>query len=257
MLFQVLGPLEARTPAGSDLAIRPGKPTTVMTALLLDRGKWVSVDRLIDVTWEGRPPPASAWGNLKSYICGLRTALSPVANRVRIESRQGAYRIVVDRGEVDVDVVEHDAVQARSALRRGEAERASELLTRALNLWRGTPFEGMPCSAAVTEVTRLERLRTRMREDLAESWRVLGRDLDALVQLHSLLDEDPLREHIWARLMLVLNETGRRGEALAAYRRAREIIVGELGVEPGVVLSGAHRAVLQGEPAFSGVPQFC
>ncbi|MEU3626187.1 hypothetical protein BS329_37540 [Amycolatopsis coloradensis] len=257
MLFQVLGPLEARTPAGSELAIRPGKPTTVMTALLLDRGKWVSVDKLIDVTWDGGPPPASAWGNLKSYICGLRTALSPVENRVRITSRQGAYRIVVDRGEVDVDVVEQDSAQARAALRSGAPQRASELLTHGLNLWRGTPFEGMRSSAAHTEITRLERLRTRMREDLAESWRVLGRHLDALAQLYGLLDEDPLREHIWARLLLVLNETGQRGEALAAYRRARGIIVRELGVEPGAVLSGAHRAVLRGESTLDGVPQFC
>ncbi|MFE5565015.1 BTAD domain-containing putative transcriptional regulator [Amycolatopsis japonica] len=254
MMFQILGPLVATTPGGTALAIKSGKPTTVLTALLLNRGKWVGVDRLMDLTWEGRPP-TSARGNLKSYICGLRAALSPASEHETIESKPGAYRIVVDHGGVDVDIVERAAGQARVALRSGAPDRACDLLTYALGRWRGTPYEGLRHPAVLSEVTRLERLHTCLREDLAETWCVLGRHLDALALLQELLDEDPLREQVWARLVLVLNEIGQRGEALAAYRRARAIIVRELGVEPGAVLAGAQRAVLSGEPALSNVLQ--
>jgi DNA-binding SARP family transcriptional activator len=246
MLFQILGPLEVKVPGHLPLAIKPGKPTTVLTALLLDRGKWVGVDRLIDATWHDRTAPASAGGNLKSYICGLRGALAPAAGGARIESRPGAYRIVVDRGEIDADHVDRNSAEARQALRDGEYERAAKLLTDALDLWRGKPFEGLRTPAAFAEVARLERLHAQMREDLAETCQALGRHLDAISLLHGLVDEDPLREHAWARLVLVLNETGQRSEALATYRRARTIIVRELGVEPGAALTDAHQTALLG-----------
>ncbi|WP_206789067.1 AfsR/SARP family transcriptional regulator [Amycolatopsis sp. MtRt-6] len=246
MLFHILGPLEAHAPGGRELAIKPGKPTAVLAALLLERGKWVGVDRLIDAAWPDRTPPASARGNLKSYVCGLRATLAPAASGARIESRPGGYRVVVDHGQVDADRVEHDGDRARRALRAGTPERAAELLTPALRLWRGTPFDELRTPAARTETARLQRLHAQLRADLADAHHALGRHLDALPLLHDLLDEDPLREQIWARLVRALAESGQRGEALAAYRRARTIIVRELGVEPGAALAATHRDVLLG-----------
>ncbi|MEV6908557.1 AfsR/SARP family transcriptional regulator [Amycolatopsis sp. NPDC051071] len=242
MLFQLLGPLEAQAPGGPSLAIKPGKPTTVLAALLLDRGRWVGVDKLIDATWHDRAAPASAAGNLKSYICGLRRALP----ETRIESRPGAYRVHVARGEVDIDHADAASAEARRALRDGEFERAAEVLVDALDLWRGRPFEGLRTPEASVEIARLDRLHAQLREDLAEAQHRAGRDLEAITLLHGLLDEDPLREHAWAKLIQVLTKTGRRGEALAAYRRARSVIVRELGVEPGAALAGAHHDALRG-----------
>ncbi len=241
MLFQLLGPLEARTPGGPSLAIKPGKPTTVLAALLLDRGRWVGVDKLIDATWHDRVP-ASAPGNLKSYVCGLRRALP----QTRIESRPGAYRVLVDRGEVDIDHADAGAAEARQALREGDFEGAAKLLTDALDLWRGRPLEGLRTPGASVEIARLDRLHAQLREDLAEAQYRAGRDPEAITLLHGLLDEDPLREHAWAKLIRILTETGRRGEALAAYRRARSVLVRELGVEPGAALAGAHQDALRG-----------
>jgi DNA-binding SARP family transcriptional activator len=42
----------------------------------------------------------------------------------------------------------------------------------------------------------------------------------------------------------LLHEAGRRGAALATYRRARSAIVRDPGIEPGAELTGAHRTVL-------------
>jgi len=93
MLFQLLGPLEVQAPHGASVTLKPGKPSLVLAALLLERGRWVDLGSLIDSTWHDRPAPASAAGNLKTHICGLRRVLPPPANGDRIESRQGAYRI--------------------------------------------------------------------------------------------------------------------------------------------------------------------
>jgi tetratricopeptide (TPR) repeat protein len=48
--------------------------------------------------------------------------------------------------------------------------------------------------------------------------------------------------------MLALDGSGRRPEALEAYREAREVLVEELGVEPGPGLRAAHEAVLAQDP---------
>jgi DNA-binding SARP family transcriptional activator len=44
--------------------------------------------------------------------------------------------------------------------------------------------------------------------------------------------EHPLREESWRLLALALYDAGRQGDALAALRRARELLAGELGLDP-------------------------
>ena len=78
---------------------------------------------------------------------------------------------------------------------------------------------------------------------------VIG-DIRALVACH------PLREALHVRLMSALAQAGRSGEALDAYRTARRIFVGELGVEPGEELSRLAVQILGGRhpasPTASG-----
>jgi DNA-binding SARP family transcriptional activator len=45
--------------------------------------------------------------------------------------------------------------------------------------------------------------------------------------------EHPLREESWRLLALALYDAGRQGDALAALRRAREVLADELGLDPG------------------------
>ena len=55
----------------------------------------------------------------------------------------------------------------------------------------------------------------------------------------------PLREELCAHLIVALYRCGRQADALAAYRRLRATLVGELGVEPGERLRGLELAVLR------------
>ena len=54
-----------------------------------------------------------------------------------------------------------------------------------------------------------------------------------------------LRERLWRLLVLALYRCGRQADALAAYRRARAVLAGELGIEPGPELRALERAVLR------------
>ena len=49
--------------------------------------------------------------------------------------------------------------------------------------------------------------------------------------------------------MLALYRSGRQADALDAYRRAREVLVDELGIEPGAELRELHQQMLDQDPA--------
>lgn len=81
MIYRLLGPLEvARGPATSDVIdLGPRKQRTVLAVLLLNRGRVVSTDRLIDALWHD-DAPASAMASIQriSPTCAERYASKPV-----------------------------------------------------------------------------------------------------------------------------------------------------------------------------------
>jgi hypothetical protein len=106
--------------------------------------------------------------------------------------------------------------------------------------------------AARLEELRWTALERRIDADLAS-----GRHDSLLAELQSLVAQHPLRERLHAQLMLALYRCGRQAEALDAYRRAREILTDELGLEPGDELTRLQRAILQHDPALdvTGTPR--
>ncbi|MGP4115516.1 ATP-binding protein, partial [Streptomyces sp. 4N509B] len=66
-------------------------------------------------------------------------------------------------------------------------------------------------------------------------------------ELAGLVREFPLRERLHGLLMVALYRSGRREEALGAYRVARGHLVAELGLEPGPELRELERRILAGE----------
>src|SRR5262249_10861894 len=70
----------------------------------------------------------------------------------------------------------------------------------------------------------------------------LGLAAEAAGELEGLVAEHPLRERLWRLLVLARYRCGRQADALAAYRRARAVLAGELGIEPGEELRQLERA---------------
>src|SRR2546421_614581 len=79
----------------------------------------------------------------------------------------------------------------------------------------------------------------------------LGRHDELVPELERLIAAEPYREHARAQHALALYRSGRQAEALAACRAARELLVEELGVDPGPELQELERRILRHDPALA------
>ncbi|MFB9909547.1 AfsR/SARP family transcriptional regulator [Allokutzneria oryzae] len=243
-MFRALGTLQLETDSGETIRIPARKPRTLLSALVLHANEWTPVDQLVETVWPGHRPP-SARGNLKTYVHHLRRILPKLgAGGARLSSRPGEYRLSVGRGELDTWVFEDRVAEGRRALAASGPEQAVEPLEAALRLWRGRPFDELGTPAAAAYVARLEELRWSAREDVVEARMALGQHRECVEGLRELITEQPLREQLWCQLLRALHRCGRRADALAAYRDVRELLVGELGIEPGAELQRTHQEIL-------------
>jgi hypothetical protein len=81
----------------------------------------------------------------------------------------------------------------------------------------------------------------------------MGGHSTVVPELESLTARYPLRERMWANLMLALFRSGRQAEALSTFERARQVLADELGADPSPELRRLHEQILRGAPEL-GAP---
>ena len=252
MRFLVLGPLEVAQAGGEPLAIAGSKERTILACLVARAGRVVPVDDLIEELW-GDHPPRAPEKTLVSYVSRLRRDLqsrrSAGPNVEVIVFRADGYTLESDGHEIDAASFEQLAVEGHRLLDIGRPAEADPVLEEALGLWRGPAYQGYRYTGfGATEGDRLDELRRTATEDLVDS-RLAGADPGRLVPgLEAMVREEPLRERRWAQLMVALYRARRQAEALQAFARAREVLVGELGIEPGPELQRLQAAILSHDP---------
>ncbi|GLY79307.1 AfsR/SARP family transcriptional regulator [Actinoallomurus iriomotensis] len=250
MEFEVLGPL-AVSRSGVPVDLGPPKARALLAVLLGRPGRAVAGGVLTEALW-GDEPPKSAAKNIQTYVHQLRRRLGDPG---RIVHQNSGYLLRVGRDESDVTRFDDLVAAARAVHAGGEPVRASELFRDALALWRGEAYYGMvdiPIVAA--EAARLAEVRLSVLAQRVDVDIRLGRHTELVGELTALAGEHPLREWIWAQLMLALYRCGRRADALKAYLRARDVLVEETGLEPGRELRDLHEAILVGAP-FLDLPE--
>ncbi|CAN5623523.1 BTAD domain-containing putative transcriptional regulator [soil metagenome] len=234
------------------------KQRAVLAALAISAGAVVSLDRLIDQLW-GDQPPARATGSLQAYISNLRRALEP-DRRPRapakiLVSQPPGYLLAVAPADLDVACFEALAADGSRLLAAGRPAAAHRALDEALALWRGPALADVASEPfAGAEIVRLEERRAVAVEARSEAALALGHHDLAVAELDRLVGEQPLRERRWALLILALYRSGRQGEALRAYQRARTTLGDELGVDPGPDLQRLERLVLDQDPSLEWQP---
>ncbi len=257
----MLGPLRVVNER-ADVRLTARRHRALVAALLLRRGRSVSVDVLIAALW-GDEAPASAASVLRLYVSQVRRLL-PAG---RVTRSHAGYALVVEPGELDVDVFERLLARGAKAAGAANPELAAALYGEALALWRGRALEDLVDEPfALLEAGRLDELRLQAVELWAAAALELGRSADVLSELQRVVAEHPLREGLRRLLMLALYRDDRQPEALAVYRDGRRHLVDELGLEPSDELreleGRIHRrdptlnqsATAQTEPGLSPVP---
>ncbi|WP_185922106.1 AfsR/SARP family transcriptional regulator, partial [Streptomyces sp. WAC06614] len=238
----LLGPVELRADDGTPLRTGGAKRRAVLGALALSLGRVVPVARLLDLVWDGAPPP-SAKAALQGHVAGLRALLDGTS--LHLVTRDPGYALLGDRARVDVHRVRDLLAEAEGAAEPGTDEAAVDLLRHALALWRGPALAD--CGSETLRATAepgLEGLRLKIVERLAERLLRVGRGGSALAELADALRAHPLRETLAALLMRCLHQEGRQADALGHYHRIRVRLAEELGVDPGPRLQEALATVL-------------
>jgi DNA-binding SARP family transcriptional activator len=233
--FRILGPVEALD-EGKPLPIGGPRQRALLALLLLHANETVSSDRLIDDLWAAEQPkdPHTA---LQNQVSRLRKALDG-----RITGQSHGYMIRVEPGELDLDRFEGYVAEAAEL----DATERARGLHDALALWHGAPLSNVAHEPfAELESARLEELRLAALEERINADLELGRHADLVGELQTLVGEHPLRERPRGQLMLALYRCGRQAEALDVFRRGRQLLVEELGLEPSAELKELEAAILR------------
>jgi YVTN family beta-propeller protein len=238
--FGLLGPLEVWED-DRELPLGSGRQRSLLALLLVHANEVVSVERLIEELWAGSPPPTAQKG-LHVYVSQLRKLLPGDV----LVTRSGGYLLRAN----ETDVAEFQQLLASAGSQ--EPARAAATLERALSLYRGRPLAEFQYDGwAQAEIVRLEELRLAALEARIDAELELGRHALLVSELESLVSEHPLRERLWAQLMLALYRCGRQADALAAYQRARRKLDEELGLRPDPLLEQLERQILTHDAAIA------
>ena len=219
--------------------------------LLLHANDVVASDRLVEELW-GERPPESAAKLVHVYVSRLRKSLERAGAEPVVQTRAPGYVATVAGDEIDASRFERLVADAHSRATEGDLEAALTTYEAALGLWRGRVLADVTFeSLARSEVERLEEGRLTALGERTDCMLELGRHEELVGELEALVAEHPLRERFRAQLMLALYRSGRQGDALAAYKDARRLLVEQLGIEPGSELKQLERAILRQDPALA------
>jgi predicted ATPase/DNA-binding SARP family transcriptional activator len=241
--FRILGPVQA-VRDGREFELGGPKRRALLALLLVAAGRVIPAERLAQELWGGCPPPGAA-GTLRAHVSRLRTLLRPEAVLL---ARGGGYALAAEPEQLDAARFERLAGAGREALEHDAAAAAADRFREALGLWRGRALADVDeVEPLAREAARLEELRLLATEGRIEADLALGRHAELVGELEGLVGEYPVRERLWRLLVLALYRAGRQADALAAYRRARDMLAHELGIEPGAELRALEQQVLRQE----------
>ncbi|MBQ1076197.1 tetratricopeptide repeat protein [Micromonospora sp. C31] len=248
VVFRILGPLQVDGPDGP-VRVPPGRQEIILACLLIEAGRVVGTDRLLDLIWPEEPPD-TARTQIQICISRLRKSFTEARVAATVVSRAPGYLLRTGEDAVDLHLFHRQVAASRVLVKEGRAAEAAESLRGAVSLWRGPCLDGIPSDVLRVWGQRLDEDRLTAVETYLELELSLGRCHEMVGEVRRLVDEYPLRERLRGQLMLALYRSGRQAEALDVYRAGRRLLADELGLAPGEELRQLENAILAGDPAL-------
>lgn len=245
----VLGPVLVRV-EDSPVHVGGSRQRRLLATLLVHQNLAVSVSALVDGVF-GASAPRRAEATLRTYVTRLRRVLP---DGIDVVAEPPGYVLRTDVPDV-IDAVrfESELAHGQQLFAQEEYVAAARVLTEALRLWRGRPFEEVADEAwAIPEIRRLEEARTACRVRLVEALVADDRATDAVSVVCELVEADPFDESHRLREARTLYRAGRATDALAALREFRRQLAEELGLDPSPEVDALEQAILRHDLGLGG-----
>jgi DNA-binding SARP family transcriptional activator len=242
------------TVEGRSVKITSRRERAVLAALAMRAGETASHDQLCQALW-GEDWSAQRDSAYRPAVSRLRKTLGSGG---LIVTDSFGYRLAMNPDDVDVLAFDALAREAGTATSPAEWQRTLDLLTRAVALWRGTPFADIPSDHLRREHThRLEAQFSLVRAKRAEAVIRIHpprASVELLDDLESLVRENPGDEHLRWLLMLALYRSSRQAAALAAFRDTWRYFDKKLGVRPGQDLQNLNKRIFSTDSSLLETP---
>ncbi|MFY1596800.1 AfsR/SARP family transcriptional regulator [Micromonospora sp. WMMD737] len=248
-IFRLLGPVDLVCDDRT-VPISGRVSQAVLAALLLEAGRYVQVDRLIEAAWSD-DRPAKARTQAQNRVSTLRQTLHAALGHQIIESTGSSYRIRLDGIALDVDEFDRCLRAGTDSIVAGDLGGGVSALEKALGLFRGPALDGLTTPLMRAAAQRLDQARIDATEQLIDARLALGGHRAALSTLLTLVAENPWRERLHSQLMIALYRCGRQADALVTFEQIRGRLADELGVDPGPDLLRTRDLILREDPSLA------
>jgi DNA-binding SARP family transcriptional activator/tetratricopeptide (TPR) repeat protein len=210
--------------------IRGRQGRLLFAYLVVNRGRALSRDELIDAVWSFEPP-ARPDAALSTLLSNLRGALG----RDAIEGRSELQLVLPAGAWVDLEAAAEAIAAAQAALARGDWKAAQDPARLALRVAEQGFLPGHDAPWVDVRARDLEELMLEALESVAAvGVRVGGSELvEAERAARRLVELGPLRESGHVALMEVAEARGNVAEGLQAFEELRTRLREELGAAPG------------------------
>ena len=218
----------------ADASMQHSRVRSLLTCLISAPGRKLGREQAVELLWP-ELDFETATHRLDKAVHSLRQLFEPARSRPATSNlllTEHATLMLADQSQLWIDADAFDALlaQARASSDPGKTE---QLLEEAMLLYAGD---------YVPEERHIEWIQTR-RESLQRSWIGLLLELadlritreaipGAIETLDRLLAIDPANEAAVQRLILLLAQAGRRGEALRVYQRFAAVLKQEYKMAP-------------------------
>lgn len=223
-----------------NLAARSRKGVSLLIYLILQRGKPVSIQHLINAFW-GAKQGKSSESALKTRVCRLRALLNGVAPGLSqcVRSENGTYRYqALDFVRVDVlDML--SSIQALSDDQTAETRLA--LCQNVLDLYQGELFLTGDMADDALQSSWLHRAYLDTVYTYVNLLRERQADEALAAACRQALRQEPLDDFLCLELMRALIRLGKPADAAQVYRLAARLSREMLDSEPSEELRVCYR----------------
>ncbi|MEA2423370.1 MAG: hypothetical protein QOF55_2469, partial [Thermoleophilaceae bacterium] len=221
----------------------PGRQGRLLFAyLVMNRGRPVRRDELVEALWADEGQPASGDALLRPPLSRLRKALGPG----RLEGRGELTLVLPPDAWVDWEVAQAALGRTRRALGSGDHRAAWEAAGEVAEIAGRGLLPGLEADWIEERRRELADLRVEALEAMAAAGATLGgAELGGAERAaRAAVEAAPFRESARAALMEVLRAGGNVAEALRVYEDLRTVLRDELGATPSARVVALHERLL-------------